>query len=57
MARKKAKFVGASVKCDKCGLEAVGVSGSSHRRCSGQLDQPRRHKNDKLPREQRGTWN
>lgn len=49
--------------CDKCGAEAVSMSGTYHRRCTGQprnseSDAPAmiRPKHDKLGVEFRGKW-
>lgn len=54
--KRKETFKGLPVVCSKCGAEAVGVSGSKHRRCPGGANQPLRDKRDKLPTTQRGTW-
>lgn len=47
--------------CDKCGAEAVSMSGTYHRRCTGQPHNgegsaPIRPKREKLGIEYRGKW-
>ncbi len=45
-----------SCMCDKCGAEAVSISGKRHRNCPGQPDQPARSRDKRLPTADRGKW-
>ncbi len=46
-------------RCDKCGIEAMSIPNTQHRRCPGGLTESGaepRPKNKKLPGNQRGEW-
>ena len=45
------------VKCNKCGIKAMGIPNHRHRRCGGGEGQvPKAKRAERLPYEERGMW-
>lgn len=57
MAKKSTNAGAKNCTCDKCQATAHAIGSSTHRRCSGQPDQPIRAKHDLIAGNLRGHWN